>query len=124
MTGGVCRVKVANVLVALPAALEKTARYLLPLLASAAVKAYVSDVAPAMLAKRLPPLVLICHCTVGVGLPLAMAVKVIEWPAGAAASNGLVVTTGAVCTVSGAGVVVATPRDRKSVVEGKRVDLC
>jgi hypothetical protein len=36
----------------------------------------VALVAPAMLLKATPPFVLNCHCTVGVGVPLAAAAKV------------------------------------------------
>jgi len=37
-------------------------------------------VAPLMFAHVVPPLVLICHCTVGVGLPMAVAVNVAVVP--------------------------------------------
>ena len=40
-----------------------------------------------MLVKVVPPSVETCHCTVGVGLPVAAAVKVAGWPA---LTNGLV----------------------------------
>ena len=43
----------------------------------------------------LPLLLLTCHCTVGVGVPLAAAVKVTGWPAGTVSLLGLVVTLGA-----------------------------
>ena len=56
-------------------------------------------VAPVMLAHVEPPLVLTCHCTVGVGLPIAMAVKVAETPALTDAVVGLVVMIGAPATV-------------------------
>ena len=55
----------------------------------------------------MPPSVLTCHCTVGVGLPLAAAVKVAVWPALTVSLLGLLVTAGAKSTVSVAGVVVA-----------------
>jgi len=38
-------------------------------------------VAPETLLQEEPPLVLTCHCTVGVGVPLAAAVKLTVWPA-------------------------------------------
>ena len=39
------------------------------------------EVAPVTFVNVSPPLVLTCHCTVGVGLPLASAVNVTCWPA-------------------------------------------
>ena len=45
------------------------------------MKLYVVLVAPAMSDQLDPPLVLTCHCTVGVGLPEAAAVNVAVWPA-------------------------------------------
>ena len=49
-------------------------------------------VAPEMLLKVEPPSMLTCHCTVGVGLPLAAAVKVAVWPAVTVWLAGWVVT--------------------------------
>ena len=66
-------------------------------------------VAPLMLLQVEPPSVLTCHCTVGVGLPVAAAVKVTLWPALTVALLGLVVTLGAYCTVNVALAVVAEP---------------
>jgi len=57
-------------------------------------------VAPEMLANVLPPLVLTCHCTVGVGSPLAAAVNVPVCPAVTVWLPGLVVTAGAVAAVT------------------------
>ena len=62
--------------------------------------------------KVAPPSVLTCHCTVGVGLPLAAAVKVAVWPAVTVWLVGWVVTEGAnwaVVTVRVAALVVAVP---------------
>ena len=66
-----------------------------------------------------------CHCTVGVGLPLAAAVKIAVPPAFTVTSVGLVVTTGPAVTVSVAAVVVADPVVRAyghSEDEYKKVD--
>ena len=60
------------------------------------VKLRVVLVAPAMGVKVEPPSVLTCHCTVGVGLPLAAAVKVAVCPAVTVWLAGWVVTIGAV----------------------------
>ena len=56
-----------------------------------------------------PPSVLTSHCTVGLGLPLAAAVKVADCPAVTVALDGAVVIAGGVCTVRRAAVVVALP---------------
>ena len=56
-----------------------------------------------------PPLVESCHCTVGVGFPLAAAVKLTFDPAVIDWFCGFVVTVGGKFTVSVAAVVVADP---------------
>ena len=56
-----------------------------------------------------PPSVLTCHCTLGVGLPVAEAVKETEWPAVTVWLVGLEVTMGAYRTVSVALAVVTVP---------------
>src|SRR5208283_2123117 len=56
-----------------------------------------------------PPSVLTCHCTSGVGTPLAPALKLAMFPALTASELGLAKTTGAESTVSVAAVVVAVP---------------
>ena len=56
-----------------------------------------------------PPLVLTSHCTVGVGLPLAAAVKVAVLPALTVWSAGFVVTVERSPTVNVAAVLVAVP---------------
>src|SRR5438034_5003165 len=72
----VVTVSVAAVVVADPAELVNTARYLFPFCDKVVVKLMVVEVAPEMLLKVTPPSVLTCHCTVGVGEPVAAAVKV------------------------------------------------
>ena len=59
------------------------------------LKVRVVLVAPAMSLKVVPPSVLTCHCTVGVGLPLAAAVKVAVCPAVTVWFVGFVVIAGA-----------------------------
>src|SRR5213594_3519011 len=83
MVGGVGEftVSVAAVVVADPAELVNTARYLLPLCDKVVAKLSVVEVAPERLLKVTPPSVLTCHCTVGVGEPVAAAVKVAVSPA-------------------------------------------
>src|SRR5258708_22903532 len=76
ITGPAVTVSVAAVVVPLPTVLVNTARYWLPFCDAEAVKLSVVDVAPAMLVNVAPPFVLTCHCTVGVGFPLAAAVNV------------------------------------------------
>src|SRR5690242_10973455 len=85
-------VSVAAAEVALPTEWVKTARYWLPFREAELVKESVAEVAPAMSVKLLPLSVLTCHWTVGVGLPLAAAVKVTVCPAGTAWLTGWVVT--------------------------------
>jgi hypothetical protein len=106
-------VKVAAVVVALPAAFVKTARYLFPLIATVVpVMLSVVDVAPDKFVNVPPPLVLTCHCTVGVGEPDAAAVNVAVAAAVTDTLAGLVVIAGAVFaafTVRVAAVVVALP---------------
>jgi hypothetical protein len=74
-------VRVAGVVVAVPAELVNTARYWFPFCDKAVVKLRVVEVAPETLLNVVPPSVLTCHCTVGVGEPVAAAVKVAVWPA-------------------------------------------
>ncbi len=105
-------VSVAAVVVAEPFELVNTARYLLPVWVAVVTKLSVVEVAPATFVKVVPPLVLTCHWTVGVGLPLAAAVNVAVCPALTLWIAGLVVIAGAANagdTVSVAAVVVAEP---------------
>src|SRR5208337_5672206 len=80
--GAESTVRVAALVVAVPTLLVKTAWYSLPFWAAVVlVRVRVVLVAPVMSLKVEPLSVLTCHCTVGVGLPLAAAVKVAVWPA-------------------------------------------
>jgi len=103
---------VAAVVVAVPAELINTARYWYPFCDEAVVKLNVVEVAPETLLNA-PPLVLTCHCTVGVGEPVAAAVKVAVWPAFTVWFVGCAVIVGGVgeFTVSVAAVVVADPAE-------------
>ena len=73
------------------------------------MKLSVVDVAPETLLNVAPPSVETCHCTVGVGLPEAAAVKLAVEPALTVTFTGLVVITGPAVTVRVAAVVVALP---------------
>ncbi len=68
-----------------------------------------AEVAPLTLEKVLPPSGLTCHCTVGVGVPLAMAVKVKLLPALIVWLDGGVLIVGGTFTVSVAAPVVMLP---------------
>jgi len=83
IAGGVAgfTVSVAAVVVAVPAEFVNTAWYWFPFCDKAAVKLRVVEVAPGRMLKVAPLFVLTCHCTVGVGEPVAAAVKVAVWPA-------------------------------------------
>ena len=74
-------VSVAAVVVAVPEELVNTARYWVPFCDKVVVKLRVVEVAPETLLNVEPPSVLTCHCAVGVGEPVAAAVKVAVWPA-------------------------------------------
>jgi hypothetical protein len=80
----------------------------LPVSASAVAKEYVAEVAPVMFVQVVPS-VLDCHCTVGVGEPLAAALKLAVDPEVTVLLVGCVVTAGSVCTVNVAAVVVTFP---------------
>jgi hypothetical protein len=58
------------------------------------VKLYVVEVAPGIEMNDLPPLALNRHCTLGVGVPVAAAVKVATDPTQSVWLSGLVVMTG------------------------------
>ena len=88
----------AAVVVAVPTVLVKTARYRLPDSAAVAAKLRAVEVAPERLPYEVPPLVLTCHCTPGVGVPLAAAVKLAELPAVTVWLLGFWVTLGAAST--------------------------
>ncbi len=71
-------------------------------------------VAPVTAVKVAPPLVETSHCTVGVGEPVAAAVKLAVVPEATLTFDGLVVITGAVVgavTVRVAAAVVAAPAE-------------
>ena len=82
IAGGVgeLTVSVAAVVVAVPEELVNTARYWFPFCDKVVVKLRVVEVAPETLLNVVPPSVLTCHCAVGVGEPVAAAVKVAVWP--------------------------------------------
>ena len=103
-------VRMAAVVVALPALLVKTASYSSPFMAVVTLDSVsVVLVAPLMALQVRPPSVLTCHCTVGVGLPLAAAVNDTLAPAVTVWLVGWVVMVGAAVTVRVAAVVVALP---------------
>src|SRR5882672_2409884 len=106
-------VSVAAVVVAVPAEFANTARYWFPFCDKAVVKLRVVEVAPETLLNVTPASVLTCHCTVGVGEPVAAAVKIAVWPADTVWFAGCVVIAGGVgeFTVSVAAVVVAVPAE-------------
>jgi hypothetical protein len=108
IAGAVFTVNVAAVVVAEPTLLVNTARYWLPFCAPAAAKDNVVEVAPEIFV-NVTPSVLCCHCTVGVGFPLAAAVNVAVAPAATLMPAGFVVIPGAEFTVNVAAVVVAEP---------------
>ena len=103
---------VAAVVVADPLALVNTARNFVPFCPAATFGTVsVAVIAPATFWNVAPPSVENCHCTVGVGNPVAAAVNVAVWPAFTVESVGFVVTTGPAVTVSVAAVVVAEPTE-------------
>ena len=107
IAGAKFTVSVAAVVVAEPRVLVNTARYRFPFCAAATADTdKVVEVAPETLL-NVTPSVLTCHCTVGVGTPLAAAVKVAVAPAFTVVLDGLVVMSGPAVTVSVAAVVVA-----------------
>jgi hypothetical protein len=107
--GPVFTINVAAVVVAPPHVLLNTARYRFPFWPALVVKLSVVDVAPVMLLNVVPPLVLTCHCTVGVGCPLAPAVNVAVCPLVTGWLNGFNVIAGAVFTVSNTAFVFEDP---------------
>ena len=102
-------VNVAGVLVAVPHALEKTARNLLPFWPAVDVNDSVVAVAPPMLLNVAPPSVDNCHCTVCPALLFAAAVNVTVPPAQTVCVTGFVDTTGSVSTRNVAAVVLVDP---------------
>jgi hypothetical protein len=104
-------VTVAAVVVAELTELVNTARYSFPFCEAVVVKVRVVAVAPDTLLNVTPPSVLTCHCTVGVGLPVAAAVNVAFDPDVAVWLTGFVEIPGAEFTVSVAAAVVADPTE-------------
>jgi len=110
MTGTVWTVSVAALDVAAPTVFVKTGRYSYPLSARVETATRrVVLVAPPMLVQLEPPLVESCHCTVGVGLPDAAAVKVALAPAVTVSLAGWALTVGAYWTISVAALELADP---------------
>ena len=107
MPGPVFTVKVAALLLVELTVLVNTARYSFPSSAEAVVNEYVVLVAPETLFHEVPPSVLTCHCTVGVGFPLAAAVNETPVPAFTVWLVGFVVMLGPVFTVKVAGLLFA-----------------
>jgi hypothetical protein len=108
-TGPLLIVNVAALLATLlPQLLLNRARYCLPLSAALAVKVRLALVAPARSVKVVPPSVLTCHCTVGIGLPLAAALNV-TLPGHTVWFSGFTVATGPVFTIRVVALEVALP---------------
>jgi hypothetical protein len=80
MAGAPVNVSVAAVVVAIPATLVNTAWYLFPFCPAVVANVSVVEIAPATLLNVAPPEALTCHWTVGIGLPLAAAVKLTLLP--------------------------------------------
>src|SRR5262245_26645742 len=73
-------VKIAALLVVVPAALANTARKRFPLSTRAVENWYVVCVAPLTFVQFPPLSVLTCHCTVGAGSPVPAALKLAICP--------------------------------------------
>ena len=92
-TGVALTVNTAALEITLPAMFVHTARYCLLSSAVVVVNDNVPEVALVMLF-QLVPLVLSCHCTVGIGLPLAAELKLAVKPEHLVCDTGCVVTAG------------------------------
>jgi hypothetical protein len=102
--------RVAALVVAEPAKLVNTARTSQPFAKGIAIPLKLGEVK--VVSDHVDPLSKeSCHCTVGVGVPLAAAEKVTVWPEGTVWLMGCVVIVGATggVTLSVAGLVVADP---------------
>ena len=86
-------VNVAGLEFAVPAIFVHTARYCLLLSPVATANVRVVFVAP-LISVQTVPFVLTCHCTVGVGMPVAAEVKVTLFAAQIVCETGCVVTDG------------------------------
>ena len=94
-------VNTAALLLAFPQLFVKLARYCLPLsLVVSDGMVNVELVAPEILVKLVPLFVLTCHCTVGAGVPLAVAIKVAVPPTATVCASGCLVIAGGVFTLS------------------------
>ena len=93
MIGPVPTVKVASVLVALFIGFVNTARYRFEFNPAFAITVSGVEVAPAMFVNVVPAFMLTCHCTVGVGVPLAAELKVAVAPVATVTLAGFAVTT-------------------------------
>ena len=104
-------VRVAPSVATEPPPLVKTARNSQPLTKGIGIPLSVVEVYPAASIQVMPPSTETCHCTLGVGVPLAAAVKVTGSPWATDWLTGWVVTTGAMSgrTVIVAAVLVAVP---------------
>src|SRR5262249_50445674 len=71
-----------------------TARNFLPLSPGVGMKVNVGDVAAPMSVNVAPPSELLCHWTVGSGMPVAAATNVAGWPAATVKSIGCNVIDG------------------------------
>ena len=80
----------------------------MPVSAAEVVKRKVVEVAPAT-SDQFVPSVLTCHWRLGIGEPLAAAVKLAVVPVVTVVSDGWVETTGIVLTVKIAALVVTLP---------------
>jgi hypothetical protein len=69
----------------------------------------VVEVAPLTLLNVAPPSVLTCHCTVGVGVPVAAAVKLVVAPTVSVSLVGFPVIAGGTFTVTVVDAVTAVP---------------
>src|ERR1044071_3666852 len=98
--GAAMTVNTAALEKAVPQLFVNWARNRLALSLRLAVNVKVELVAPAMFVKVAPPSPLPCHCTPGVGLPLADPVKETELPAQTVRLVGFEVTSGAKFTVT------------------------
>jgi hypothetical protein len=110
MPGAAFTVSVAADVGSLPHSVVKTARYWLPLCDETAVKLSVVPVSPERSLQFDPLLVLTCHWTVGVGVPLAAAVNVAVAPEQTVVFDGLVVMLNPLLIVNVAAVVVLLPQ--------------
>src|SRR5579875_1003976 len=110
MAGVVWTVSMTAVVIAEPMLLVKTARYSLPSRENGTLwRVSVVEVAPLRSVQVVALPLRTCHFTVGVGLPLVVAVKVAVLPAITVWLLGFIVMVGANSTVSVAAAVVVVP---------------